>query len=376
MRKFEPNDVFYNRVKTFPSIKFFIYNGNIFYNDKTTISGANVSNVFGIPTGYLDLYELNVDRNQSNLIYPFLVKDGSLQSFKSVSTSQFNSDFSYGDIITGSYQQTSATIKSDFFSSTTRPLIDALRNSLNYNSIYSPHFAFSSSLGDKATQSLRLLSLSQIFYGSSIQKGSVSLKFFITGVLAGELRDSRKNGELIQVSGPDSGSVAGVCLYSEGFLVLTGAWAINSAFSENYGQGSVNPRWIDFATTSSSPISSSFLVSMSGTNQIPVLTMFAHAPAGELNFSSNPTFLNYRTGTTAYPVLTGSKIYAEEDELSIKNTVKTPYNNPTGTFRKQVFISSIGIYDKDKNLIGIAKVAKPVRKNELMDLTFKLKMDF
>ena len=34
------------------------------------------------------------------------------------------------------------------------------------------------------------------------------------------------------------------------------------------------------------------------------------------------------------------------------------------------------IYDKDKNLIGIAKVATPVKKTEERDLTFKLKLDF
>ena len=33
------------------------------------------------------------------------------------------------------------------------------------------------------------------------------------------------------------------------------------------------------------------------------------------------------------------------------------------------------IYDKDKNLIGIAKMATPVRKTESDQYTFKLKLD-
>jgi hypothetical protein len=42
---------------------------------------------------------------------------------------------------------------------------------------------------------------------------------------------------------------------------------------------------------------------------------------------------------------------------------------------KQVFISEVGIFDEQKNLIGIAKVAKPVKKTEERDLTFKIKID-
>ena len=48
----------------------------------------------------------------------------------------------------------------------------------------------------------------------------------------------------------------------------------------------------------------------------------------------------------------------------------------TGSFEKQVYISKIGLYDKDRNLIGIAKLATPVRKREIDSYTFKLKLDF
>jgi hypothetical protein len=51
------------------------------------------------------------------------------------------------------------------------------------------------------------------------------------------------------------------------------------------------------------------------------------------------------------------------------------YNNDTGSFRKETYISKIGIYDDQKNLIGIAKMATPVRKRENDQFTFKLKLD-
>jgi len=50
--------------------------------------------------------------------------------------------------------------------------------------------------------------------------------------------------------------------------------------------------------------------------------------------------------------------------------------SPTASYKPQTFISKVGIFDKEKNLIGIAKIATPVKKTEDRDLTFKLKLDF
>jgi len=38
-------------------------------------------------------------------------------------------------------------------------------------------------------------------------------------------------------------------------------------------------------------------------------------------------------------------------------------------------LSQIAIYDENKNIIAIAKMATPVRKTEDRDYTFKLKLD-
>ena len=51
------------------------------------------------------------------------------------------------------------------------------------------------------------------------------------------------------------------------------------------------------------------------------------------------------------------------------------YNDPTASFQKQTYISRVAIYDEDKNLIAIAKLATPVRKRETDSYTFKLKLD-
>ena len=95
----------------------------------------------------------------------------------------------------------------------------------------------------------------------------------------------------------------------------------------------------------------------------------------KVNISNNPTYINL-TQSSAFTFFSSSISYAESDKQLVKNTVKSPYVDPTGSYTPQTYISKVGLYDKNKNLIGIAKVATPVKKTEDRDLTFKLKLDF
>jgi hypothetical protein len=311
-----------------------------------------------------------------------------------------------------------------------RKALLALKNTFNKYIYLSKHYAFNSSSisanideerdgisrfieWDKGQQELNLIEIPSIFYGSSIRKGSLSLKYYVSGALAGELRDIKKNGELIQVTGsggtntsfPTTGldRVAGVVLYNEGFIALTGAWTLNCDNSANYLYDSVTQkystdchRWIHFGfganeekegppnpdpNTENGVVSvqqgvvnqAAFEINFEGVNYVPTLTMMAHAKRGFLNNSMNPTFIE--KGQYRLPE-TSSLAYMEGKNIRIKNLENTPYADPTGSFVKQVYVSKIGIYDKDKNLIAIAKLANPVRKTEERDYTFKLKYDF
>ena len=124
------------------------------------------------------------------------------------------------------------------------------------------------------------------------------------------------------------------------------------------------------STTSNA--SGSYSLKFAGTHKIPTLTMFANANRGELNFTNNPTYIEY--GQTEYDPSFGSNLY-KEHALNIKNIHSSSYADPTGSLKKTTYITKIGIYDEDKKLIGIASVAKPVKKLEDRDLTFKLKLD-
>ena len=74
--------------------------------------------------------------------------------------------------------------------------------------------------------------------------------------------------------------------------------------------------------------------------------------------------------------LTSSTGYQESREISIKNIVSGSFSDSTASFQKETYISKIGIYDENKNLVAVAKLATPVKKTEERDYTFKMKYDF
>lgn len=309
--------------------------------------------------------------------FPYMTKEGGLELFKTVDTSLYHSA-SYGDIFSGSYPYTSS-ISSDYFSagSSQKIRLIALKNTFNSYKHISPEYSFDS----KHLEECRLISIPSIFYGQSIRKGSVDLKFYISGSLVGRLQDRKRNGELIQTEPENStgyNQTAGVVLYNEGFIYLSGSWSLDDSHLEEYdiGGGTTNPAWVWFMTTgsegSNTVPSSSFGLDFEGTEKIPTITMFAKAEKGEFNHSNNQTYIEYGQDTTPS---SGSNSFSEKRNLTIKNIVETIYDEEDPPLEKITYISKIGLYDKDKNLIGVAKLANPVKKRQNDNIAFKLKLD-
>ena len=440
LKKFGQSDVIRNAMRAFPHNTFFIYDSSIYYDNRPIESGSFSNDILSA-SGGLSLYEYNVDRQgelswsdrgdedswtdsagTNRLITPYVLKSSSKQYLKSkrrtrtivegpagsntITASgpmqEVSDDYvraANGDVLTGSSYVMSASITRELMvdagnlgsitnvSRSANPHYRSLRNSLNFYGTRSPHYfvEFSASnVGqwNKDEQTINLISVPKIFYGTRIKPGSMSLKFYVTGTLVGELQDTKYNGELIQV-GPEgstgSGSVAGVAMYEEGFVLLTGSWDLSTETMNLSGTTSQNPQWIYYAAGGndgfqSTDTSASFDFSFKGHTETQVLTMYAHARRGEVNFSNNPTFLDYEDAQ--YKIYqTSSNVYQEKDTIRIKNTVSSSYAGFDAPFKRQVYISRVALYDEDKKLIGVATLSNPILKKEAQDLSFKLKLD-
>jgi len=424
-------------MRAFPHNTFFIYSSSVYYDNRPIESGSYSSDILSA-SGGLSLYEYNVDRQgelswtdrqddtswadsagTNRLITPYVIKSSTRQYLKASQRSRTITEgtgfsisatgpmqdvsdeyarASNGDVLTGSSYVMSASITRELMttagdtgsiSTRAQPVnrhYYGLRNSLNFYGTRSPHYFVNfsaSNLGswNKDEQTINLISIPKIFYGSRIKPGSMSLKFYITGTLVGELKDEKYNGELIQV-GPvgsnGSGSVAGVAMYEEGFALLTGSWFLTSDNYDFGGSSTKKAQWLDYAAGandgSGTSTSSSFGLDFKGHTETQVLTMYAHARRGEVNFSNNPTFLDYEDAQ--YKIYqTSSNTFQEKDDIRIKNTVSSSYAGFDAPFERQVYVSRIAIYDDDKKLIGVATLSNPVLKKEAQDLSFKLKLD-
>jgi hypothetical protein len=435
---FRPQDLIYSTIETNPKFSTIIYNGKV-YLQNVQHSHGEFNNFLSSKQGSLSLNELNLDKVISisgeppglGSIYQFVTKDSSRIAFKTVSTSEFDSvsQYNYGDIIKSQYPLTASITRVGILQGSSKKTVShedtedpvgdytvvngggkrkllALRTTFEKYINLSKHYAFNYESfphdedlkndylkiinWDKSQQNFGLLEIPSILYGSSIKRGSVSLKYYITGTLAAELQDNKKNGELIQVSGTynakqNDGKVAGVVLYNEGFLCLTGSWNLNSNFQDQYVSVGTHthPSWLYFGVGANDGLDegvvtgSAFEIAYEGTQQVPTLTMFAHAPTQLLNNSTNPTFVELSKNNKITGSITSDHTtFLERRNTKIKHLSHSRFYDQSGSFDKQVYISKIGIYDEHKNLIAIATLANPVRKTESRDLTFKLKLDF
>ena len=264
--------------------------------------------------------------------------------------------------------------------------IGALQNVIQAYGRLSRHFDFERNVGteiwDKGQQSINLISIPSIFYGSSIKKKSIKLGFYMSGTLISEASDINGTGELVETTGSNTGKVVGVAMYDHGFFLLTGSWDMESVTGQYNGIGSVvTPKWLNFGmgmpvyglSTPRDGVapSASYAISFKGIHKIPTLTMFAHARKREFNYSSNPTAIDYNAQSAKH--LIGDTF--EMSPAQIKSIVKSNFKDYEKAYKPEVYISKIGIYDEKEVLLAIATLATPVKKNEKREYTFKLKLD-
>ena len=388
--KFKPDDLFVNTIKTHPDLNVFIYNSQVYFG-KPNFQGQNTRVYSTSDEGHLSLFELNIDR-ASGLIYPFTensqVSFPNRRKYNVLAGQPHNGESSCQLTSTqGTYPFSASISRTASVPNTgsgTNYHVTSLSNLANNYSYLTPHYQLSSSfLGrDLTTASVNIINFPYVFYGSSLKKGSVKLKYYITGSLIAECADTRNNGELIQTTGSNSGSVVGIVLYDQGIMLLTASHDLDSNNEISYDGTTTkaSASWMYFGagafdniTHNSSSVSASFSIEAKGTSYTQVLTMLCHARRGELNNSNNPT--SYQYTNSNYGTFSSSSYQYFEPPIKQKNIVSSSYSGHQESFDKRTYITKIGIYDENHNLIMIASLANPKRKKEEDEFTFKLTYD-
>jgi hypothetical protein len=238
---------------------------------------------------------------------------------------------------------------------------------------------------DLTSETVNMIFIPQMYYGSSIKKGSVILNFYNTGSMLAACQDKNRNGELIGTSGSTTGQVVGLVLYDEGVIMLTSSTGLKRSDASGVPQykyagasgGDIDSSWLYYGATLNDGIdintnvgNASYELKFKGTNYVTTMTMMAHAKRGHLNHSNNPT---YRDLSETKEYIVGKGDTFSEGNMKIKNVTSASYHS--ASFEKTTYISKVRLYDENNNLIGVASMANPVRKTFDRAYTFKLKLD-
>lgn len=197
----------------------------------------------------------------------------------------------------------------------------------NYYSLQNTDYAITFT-GSKST-TIRVISVPQIYYDQKILTGS------FTGSdknAAGADRFVYDDGRGGLYSGSVSGTLVGHIFYNEGLAFIT--------------KGDIN----NFGSVSSTNFNWRF--HLKGVSEIPVSIFKCRAPAGELNATSNSTFY------TIPP--SGSHKNLRE----IVSSSLVPY------------ITKVGLYSDQFELVAIAQLAQPVKKQTESGYLIKLRQDW
>ena len=391
LKRFEKKDLVYNTVLTKPEINYIVHSGSVYYQEEKNLQGDFSNTIKHINQGDVSLHELNINRPADSKIYGFIEKTSTRYAYRTVSTSDFDdlSMFAYGSTMTQSYPVTSSLSRiyipsGPLFSSSlglphsNKKYMVALNNPLNTQS----PFNYQTNYNQIKESELNLICIPGIVYGSKIERGSITLKYHLTGALLAEAADIKKDGKLIQTSGSTTGQTVGTVLYNQGIIVLHSSSSLHSSYTDYFYSTTSpsSPSWNNFGTgirqvgtnvPHKNITSSSYTVSARGVNKIPSLTMYAYAEKSEENYSLNPTYLEYLSSSN----YSFSGSHYIERRRNVKKINKSLYKEHEEEYSGETYISKVGIYDKQKNLIAVVSLANPIRKVEKKDFMIKMSID-
>ena len=166
--------------------------------------------------------------------------------------------------------------------------------------------------------------------------------------------DSSSNGHFTMNGADHQGEVsAGLIFYQAGIAVIT-ASVFNNFSGSAFGHTDSHLTVTDILTGSSitgacDPFRARVKnVSFNNTTELNSTIYFCRANHNEYNYSSNPTYLS-------------------SSQIVVKSKGEdTPVS----------YITSIGLYSADNELLAVAKLSEPIRKDPTTELTFRVRLDY
>jgi hypothetical protein len=204
---------------------------------------------------------------------------------------------------------------------------------------------------------IRVIHIPSLYYGRQIATGSVRLvtgEYNSNGIVRTFVDDGRGN---LYVSGSMTRDISGEeyvgntwrkvgnVFYVEGLIVLT-----DPALRDTFDSGSYF--WDETVTGSFQDLLG---LDFKGHNRINTKTLMCRLSPGQFNASNNPTFTE---------LLDRGPLDPGDDRLFLRSDEPVTY------------ITSIGVYNEERKLVAVAKLAQPIRKREKDKIDIRLKMDF
>jgi len=109
---------------------------------------------------------------------------------------------------------------------------------------------------------------------------------------------------------------------------------------------------IDYFTTTRFSSGSLTAATFQNNTNINSTLLFCRATADEFNYSSNPTYTNSANRI----------VVIDEGQEDVQRSFS--------------FITTVGLFDANDNLLAVAKLSRPIEKNDEKDLTVRVRLDF
>jgi|APSaa5957512535_1039671.scaffolds.fasta_scaffold18789_3 hypothetical protein len=129
-------------------------------------------------------------------------------------------------------------------------------------------------------------------------------------------------------------------------------WNYKASFIPDFMTSGSIDNIVDHIATCRFSSGSNTAITFQNVTNINSTLIFCRAGAEEFNYSSNPTYVNNQ------------------------NRIRVIDQGQEENQRTFTFVTGIGLYDANDNLLAVAKLSRPIEKNDEKDVTFRIRLDF